>query len=353
MSAVRERNKPLCGLIDELLHCVGRPGDAMMDRRAFLGTLALVAAPRAIEAQQTGKVPRVGWIASFGDLRPTFREAMRELGHLEGKTVVFEARNAEGRLDRLPALVAALVTSKVDIIVASAPPAILAAKDATRVIPIVMAYWGGPDLVESGVITSFARPGGNITGVHMLSSELDAKRLDLLVQAVPAAKKVAVLGADNPRFEPQQIGIGLKKIAPSLHVELHFELVGDTTEGYETVFDSIGRARAEALIVLTNPRLERDRKLIFDLAARRRIPAIYFWGYHATEGGLMGYGPSRVDIDRQAAKLVDRILRGAKPADLPVEQPTKFELAINLRTAKALGLTIPPSLLQRADQVIE
>ena len=324
-----------------------------MDRRAFLGTLGLLAAPYAADGQQAGKkVPRVGWIASFDELRPTFREAMRELGHVEGKTVVFEARNADGRLDRLPALAAELITSKVDIIVASAPPAILAAKDATRVIPIVMAYWGGPDLVESGVITSFARPGGNVTGVHMLSSELDAKRLDLLVQAVPAAKKVAVLGADNPRFDSQLIGIGLKRIAPSLHVELHFALVGDG-DGYETVFDSIARAGAGALIILTNPRLERDRKLIFDLAARRRIPAISFWGYHATEGGLMGYGPSRADMDRQAAKLVDRILKGAKPADLPVEQPTKFELVINLKTAKALGLTIPPSVLARADQVIE
>ena len=323
-----------------------------MDRRAFLGLLGLLGAPLVGEAQQAGKLPRVGWIAAFGDLRPTFREAMRELGHVEGKTVVFEARDADGRLDRMPDLVAELIRSKVDIIVASAPPAILAAKDATRSIPIVMAYWGGPDLIESGVITSFSRPGGNITGIHMLSSELDAQRLDLLVQVVPAARTIAVLGMESPRFEPQMIGIGLKKIAPRLHVELHFALVGEA-EGYETAFESMVRAGAGALVVLTNPRFERDRKLIFELAARRRIPAIYFWGYHAAEGGLMGYGPSRAEIDRQAAKLVDRILKGAKPGDLPVEQPTKFELVINLKTAKALGLTIPASLLQRADRVIE
>ncbi len=331
----------------------------MISRRRFLtgvasGLAPIGAAAHAQEhkAQQAGKVYRVGWLSFFGEPRPTFREAMRELGYVEGKTVVFEARNADGRSDRMPELVAELITSKVDIIVASAPPAILAAKDATRSIPIVMAYWGGPDLVESGVIASFARPGGNVTGVHMLSSVLDAKRLDLLVQAVPAARKVAVLGAESPSFEPQLIGIGLREVAPRLRVELHFVLVGGA-EGYEAGFDSIARAGAGALVVLTAPRFERDRKLIFDLAARRRVPAIYFWGYHATEGGLMGYGPSRSEMDRQAAKLVDRILKGAKPGDLPVEQPTKFELVINLKTAKALGLTIPQSLLLRADEVIQ
>jgi putative ABC transport system substrate-binding protein len=275
---------------------------------------------------------------------------MRELGYVEGKTVVFETRNADGRYDRLRDLVTELITSNVDIIVAAAPPAILAAKEATRSIPIVMAYWGGPDLVEARVIANFTRPGGNVTGVHMLSQALDAKRLELLVQAVPAAKKVAVLTHEGAGFDPQLIGIGLRKVAPSLRVELHFAPVA---EGYEAAFDSIARVGAGALVVLAAPRFERDIKLIVGLAARWRVPAIYFWGSHATEGGLMGYGPSRVEMDRQAARLVDKILKGAKPAELPVEQPTKFELVINLQTAKALGLTIPPSLLQRADQVIE
>jgi putative ABC transport system substrate-binding protein len=325
-----------------------------MNRRAFLTAVSgsLLAAPLAAEAKQAGKVYRVGWLSSFGELRPTFRQALRELGYVEGKTVVLEARTADGRSDRLPHLVAELIASKVDIIVASAPPAILAARDVTSSIPIVMAWWGGPDLVESGVIASFNRPGGNVTGVHMLSAVLDAKRLDLLVQAVPAVKKVAVLGVENPRYDPQLVGSGLKQVAPSLRVELHFTIVSEA-EGYEAAFDSIARVGAGALVVLTNPKLERDRKLIIDLAAKRRIPAIYFWGYHATEGGLIGYGPSRTEMDRQVAKLVDRILKGTKPADLPVEQPTKFELVINMKTAKALGLTIPPSLLSRADELIQ
>jgi ABC-type uncharacterized transport system substrate-binding protein len=327
-------------------------GHRVMERRTFLGVIAggLLAAPVAAEAQQARKVPRVGWMASFGGFRPTFREAMRELGYVEGKTVVFEIRNADGRHDRIPDLVAELIASNVDIIVAAAPPAILAARNATRSIPIVMAYWGGPDLVEAGVIAHFTRPGSNVTGVHMLSEALDAKRLELLVQAVPAAKKVAVLTHEGAGFEPQVVGVGLRTVAPSLRVELHFAPVA---EGYEAAFDSIARVGAGSLVVLTAPRFDRDIKLIVDLAARRRIPAIYFWGAHATEGGLMGYGPSRVEMDRQAARLVDKILKGAKPGDLPVEQPTKFELVINLKTAKALGLTIPSSLLQRADRVIE
>jgi putative ABC transport system substrate-binding protein len=322
-----------------------------VDRRAFIGTLtgSLLAAPLAAEAQRTG-IHRVGWIAPFGDLRPSFREAMRELGYIEGKTVAFETRNADGNYDQMPDLAAELVRSKVHIIVAVAPAAIRAAKDATSSIPIVMAYWGGPNLVESGVIASFTRPGGNVTGVHMLASALEPKRLELLVQAVPAAKKIAVLSHDGTLFEPQLIG--LRSVAPSLRVELRVVPVREA-EGYEGAFDAIAGVGAGALVVPTAPKFERDRKLIFDLAARRRVPAIYFWGSHATEGGLMGYGPNRAEMDRQAARAVDRILKGAKPGDLPVEQPTKFELVINLKTAKALGLTIPPALMQRADQVIE
>ena len=322
-----------------------------MNRRAFLyGTAATFAGPLAAEAQPAGKVWRVGWLSWIGEPRPTFLAAMRELGYVEGKTVAFETRNADGRHDRVPAFAAELVRLKVDIIVAVAPPAIRAAKQATGSIPIVMAYWGGPDLVESGVIASFARPGGNVTGVHMLSSALDPKRLELLLQAVPGAKKVAVLAHPLPRFEPALVGI--REVAPGLGVQLYVVEVADAT-GYEAAFDSIARAGAGALVVPTSPQFTRDRKSIIELAARRRIPAIYDAGFFATQGGLMSYGPTQAEMDRQAAKLVDRILKGAKPADLPVEQPTTFELVINMKTAKALGLTIPPSLLLRADQVIE
>jgi ABC-type uncharacterized transport system substrate-binding protein len=315
---------------------------------ALILALGLLAAPLVARAQQQpGKALRVGWLSSFGEPRLTFREAMRELGYVEGKTVAFETRNADGRFDRIPEFAAELVSAKVDIIVAVAPASILAAKQATSAIPIVMAYWGGPDLVESGVIASFARPGGNVTGVHMLASVLDPKRLQLLLQAVPAAKKVAVLSNWEPQLPP------LLKAAQDLAVQLYVIDVSDAKKGYEVAFDSMARGGAEALLVPASPQFSRDRKAIIELAARRRIPAIYELGAYATQGGLMGYGPNLAEMDRQAAKLVDKILKGAKPGDLPIEQPTKFELVINLKTAKALGLTIPPSLLLRADQVID
>ena len=316
----------------------------------LLMILGLFVAPLAAKAQPAGKVYRVGWLSLFGEPRSTFREALRDLGYVEGKNVAFETRNADGNYEGIPALAAELVSLKVNIIIASAPPAIRAAKQATSSIPIVMAYWGGPNLVESGVIASFARPGGNVTGVHMLSSVLDPKRLELLLQAVPAAKKVAVLAHPLPRFEPALVDV--RKVAPGLGVQLHVVEVADAT-GYEAAFDSMARAGAEALLVPTSPQFSRDRKSIIELAAKRRIPTIYDFSFFAIQGGLLSYGPTQAEMDRQAAKLVDRILKGAKPADLPVEQPTKFELVINLQTAKALGLTSPPTLLGRADQVIE
>jgi len=331
---------------------IKRGEDPLIDRRTLLAGTAVVlfAPPLAAEAQRAGKVYRVGWLSLFGEPRPTLREALRGLGYVEGKNLVFETRIADGNYEGIPALAAELVRLKVDIIIASAPPSIRAAKQATSSIPIVMAYWGGPNLVESGVIASFARPAGNVTGVHMLSSVLDPKRLELLLQAVPAAKKVAVLAHLLPRFEPALVDI--RKVAPGLGVKLHVVEVADAT-GYEAAFNSMARAGDEALLVPSSPQFSRDRKPIIELAARRRIPAIYDFDFFAIQGGLMSYGPTQAEMDRQAAKLVDRILKGAKPADLPVEQPTKFELVINLKAAKALDLTIPPSLLARADQIIE
>jgi putative ABC transport system substrate-binding protein len=275
---------------------------------------------------------------------------MRELGYVEGKTFVFETRLAEGKYDRLPALAAELVSAKVDLIVAVAPAAVRATKEATKSIPIVIAWWGGPDLVESGVVASFARPGGNITGVHMLSVTLDEKRLELLLQAVPGARRIAVLTHEGILFEPMLAPI--RKAAAALAVQLHTIDVGEAG-GYEGTFDAMAQKGSQALLVVASPKFDPDRKLIFALAARRRIPAMYGWDFFAAEGGLMGYGPSRAEMDRQAASLVDKILKGANPGDLPIEQPTKFELGINLKAARALGLSIPQSLLSRADQVIE
>ncbi len=323
-----------------------------MKRRGFLSALSagLLAAPLAAEAQQAGKVYRVGWLATFTEPRSTFREAMRELGYVEGKNIAFETRRSESRFDDLPRLATELVTAKVDVIVAVAPAAIRAAKQASNSTPVVMAFWGGPDLVESGVIASFARPGGNVTGVHMLASDLDSKRLELLLQAVPTTRKVAVLYT-RPLFEPQLMF--LRRTAPSLRVQLTVVEVGDESTRYEVAFESMARAGIGALVVPASPKLFQDRKSIIPLAAKYRIPTIYEWSASATDGGLMAYGATLGEMDRQSARFVDKILKGAKPGDLPIEQPTKFELVINLRTAKALGLTIPPSLLARADQVIE
>ena len=326
-------------------------GPSKLDRRTFLTSISggLLAAPLAAAAQPAGKVYRVGWLATFAEPRTTFREAMRELGYVEGKNLTFEVRRSESRFDELPRLATELVTAKVDVIVAVAPAAIRAAKQAGSSTPVVMAFWGGPDLVESGVIASFARPGGNITGVHMLTSELDSKRLELLLQAVPTARKVAVLYT-RPLFEPQLIF--LRRIAPSLGVQLNIVEV-DESKGYEAAFESMVRAGVEALVVPSSPKLFQDRKSIIPLAAKHRIPTIYEWTVSAADGGLMAYGPTLAEMDRQSAKLVDKILKGAKPGDLPIEQPTRFELVINLKTAKALGLTIPQSLLQRADELIQ
>jgi ABC-type uncharacterized transport system substrate-binding protein len=306
----------------------------------------------ASEGQQVAKVYRIGWLHPItAGPRATFRDALSELGYVEGKTITFETRLAEGKAERLPELAADLVRSKVDIIVAIAPAPIRAAKQATNSIPIVMAYWGGPDLVESGIVASFARPGANVTGVHMLNTALDPKRFELLVQSVPKSKRVAVLTHGAHVFEPQLAEI--RKLAQTIGVQLHVADVRDADDGYESAFRSIAQAGAVALLVPSSPRFVSVRKLIIELAAKRRIPAIYEWGFMAHEGGLMAYGPSQVEMDRRAAVFVDKIFKGAKPGDLPIEQPTKFELVVNLKTAKALDLTLPPSLLLRADQVIE
>ena len=325
----------------------------MIDRRTFLaGTGAVVlAAPFAVEAQPAGRMYRIGWLTpavGLGESFHAFREAMRARGYVEGQMLAFESRSAEDDLEQLPRLAGELVSSKVDVIVAVSRPAILAARQATDTIPIVMAFWGKGDLIESGIIASVARPGGNVTGVYMLAAELDAKRLDLLLQAVPKARKVGVL-------DPE-VGVTLtevQRVAESAGVQLHVTAVGRGREGYQWAFDSMAKVRVAALLVPSSPRFFKDARQIIELAARRRIPAVYEWPSMAKDGGLMTYGPTFAELDGRVAAIVDRILKGAKPGDLPIEQPTKFQLVINLKTAKALGLTIPPSLLARADEVIQ
>jgi len=265
---------------------------------------------------------------------------------------VIEYRYSGGKFDRLPALAAELVALKVDVIVASSTPAALAAKQATRTLPIVFAAAGDP--VASGLVTSLARPGGNVTGLAVLAPELVGKCLELLTQAVPGVSRVAVLwypGGHGERTE-KNILTGAEVAGRALGVRLQFVETRGPAD-FDGAFAEMTRARAGALTVLPSNMLINERRRLVDLAAKNRLPAVYGSREFVDAGGLMAYGPNFADMFRRAATYVDRILKGAKPADLPVEQPTKFELVINLKTAKALGLTIPQSLLLRADQIIE
>jgi putative ABC transport system substrate-binding protein len=281
-----------------------------------------------------------------------FRQGLRDLGYVEGRNVVIEYREAEGKYDRLPALAAELVALKVDVILAGGTPATLAAKPATRTLPIVFAAVADP--VTSGLVTSLARPGGNVTGLSVLAPELVGKCLELLKQAVPGVSRVAVLwhpGALGERTEKDMLK-GADVAARALGVRLQF-LGTRGPDEFDRAFSDMTRARAGALTVLGSAMFLTERGRLVDLAAKHRLPAVYPWREGADAGGLMAYRPNVADLFRRAATYVDKILKGAKPGDLPVEQPTKFELVINLKTAKALGLTIPPSVLGRADEVIQ
>ncbi|MEO7854624.1 MAG: ABC transporter substrate-binding protein, partial [Rubrivivax sp.] len=325
-------------------------------RRSVLAVgVALMAgallAPRSTRAQPAQRVYRIGWLSDTAGVRPTFISALRELGWVEGRNISFETRNTQGQRERSPELAKELVAAKVDAIVAVAPIAIRAAAQATRGIPIVMAWWGGPDLVESGVIASYARPGGNVTGVDMLLSALDAKRLDLLRQLAPTVTKIAVLVHSPQMFEQERRAV--REVARKSGLTL--EIVGTTPSSpdYDEAFAAMTRSQCQALLVVGSPVFGRDRQLIIERAARARLPAIYALTADAQAGGLMAYGITVMELDRQVARQLDRILRGAKPADLPVEQPSRYEMVINLATARALGLVVPQALLLQADQVIE
>ena len=304
-------------------------------------------------AQPTERVRRIAVISgpAQAGTRPTLSDALRELGWIEGRNLAVERRSFEGRSERAVPLAKELVEGKAELIVAVAPVAIRAAMEATREIPIVMAWWGGPDLVESGVIASYARPGGNVTAVDMLLSVLDAKRLDVLHQAVPKATKIGVLIHGRQMFDPQMPAV--REVARKAGLTLEMADTGDSASAYDSAFDTIARSQCHALLVMSSPLFARDSKLIIEAAARLRIPAIHGEVRNAREGGLIAYGTTPAHLDRQVARQIDRILRGAKPADLPVEQPSRYELVINLVTAQALGISIPQGLLLQADQVIE
>jgi putative ABC transport system substrate-binding protein len=284
--------------------------------------------------------------------KEAFRQGLRDLGYVVGSNVVIEYRDAAGKADRFPALAAELVALQVDVIVtAGSTPSALAAKRATRTIPVVFVATGDP--VGSGLVTSLARPGGNITGPSSLTPALAGKCLELLKQTVPGVSRVAVLwqpGGMGERSEKDMLQ-GAEVAAQALGVRLHFAEAKGPAD-FDRVFSEMTGARASALTVLPSVVFSAERRHLVELAAKNRLPAVYPWREAVDAGGLMSYGPNNADLFRRAATYVDKILKGAKPADLPVEQPTKFELVVNLKAAKALGLTIPPSVLVRADEII-
>jgi putative ABC transport system substrate-binding protein len=329
-----------------------------VDRRRFLLTslAGVLAAPRAAGAQQQGKVFRIGILSNIPPTDPqgaplweAFIQGLRDLGYVEGQNITIEHRSSEGKFERLPGIAAELVRLKADVIVTPAAQNALAAKQATRTIPIVMA--NSLDPVGQGLVASLARPGGNVTGLSGLSLETVGKQLALLKEIVPRVSRVAVLG--NPTNQSYPLWLGEVKVAArSLGVQLQI-LEARGPDDFERAFEAMTTERAGALFVLGDGMFLLHRTRTAELAAKHRLPAMYPVREFVDAGGLMVYGTSLRDNFRRAATYVDKILKGAKPADLPIEQPTKFELVINLKTAKALGLTIPPSLLARADQVIE
>jgi putative ABC transport system substrate-binding protein len=316
---------------------------------AMLLAIAVVA-----EAQQPKKVPRVGYLGSlplsaFVSRIEAFREGLRELGYVEGKNIVIEWRSAEGKLDRLPALAAELVALKVDIIVSASPTTTRSIKEATSTIPIVMAQDSDP--VASGFAASLAHPGGNLTGLSTLLPEVSSKRLEILKETVAKLARLAVLGASTTPGTLQSLK-ETEIAAAAFKVQIHFLDVLEPKD-IEAAFRAAAKDRVDAVLVLGGPFILSNRTQIATLAVKNRFPAIYYSPEFVEDGGLMSYGVSLADLSRRAATYVDKILKGAKPADLPIEQPKKFEFIVNLKAAKQIGLTIPPNVLARADRVIK
>jgi ABC-type uncharacterized transport system substrate-binding protein len=319
----------------------------------LLATVLLTAAPHA-EAQQPKKVPHVGVLAggsaSSDKARiDALRQGLRELGYMEGKNLVIEYEYADGKTNRLTELAARLVHLKVEVIVTAGPSATRVAKQTTTTIPIVMAQDSDP--IASGLVASLARPGGNITGLSRLSPELSGKQLELLKETVPTLSQLAVFENSTQPGNRQSLN-EVELAAGALGVQLQTVNISGPKD-IQTAFLAASKRRANGLLVLSSPVLFAQRTEVVELAAKNRLPAIYFALEFAEDGGLMSYGPSITDLFRRAATYVDKILKGAKPAELPVEQPTKFELIMNLKAAKKIGLTIPPNVLARADKVIK
>ena len=329
----------------------------MVSRRRFaLSLCALVAAPATARAQaRPARIPRIGYLQAVvpqngtSPLLEDFRQGLRDLGYEEGRNIELEIRWGEGHLERLPALAADLVRMKVDIIVAVNSPSILAAKKATQTIPIVMPISSDP--VGDGLVASLARPGGNITGLSLMAPELSEKRLQLLKEVFPKLRPVAAL------WNPDYAGMAARfrqtqGAAPSVGLEVRSVETRDSAE-LERALAELDRNRPGALLLLADPLTLSQRLRIVEFAAEQKLPAMYELSQFVDAGGLMSYGPNIDDIVRRSATYVDRILKGAKPAELPIEQPAKFELVINLKTAKAMGIAIPQSVLLQADRVIE
>jgi len=305
------------------------------------------------QAQQPTKIPRIGFLsATFPFNVPArleaFRQGLRELGYVENKNIVVEYQYGEGKLDRLPTLLNELVRLKVDVIVTAGPSPTRAAKKATVTIPIVMAWDYDP--VGNGFVSSLARPGGNITGLSTLALEISGKQLEILKEIVPKLSRVAVLGTSTVPGNQDALR-ATESAAEALKVQLQYLEIRDRKD-IESVFQAARKGRVDAVLALASRVLVSDRTQVANLAVKSRLPVIYGESEHVEAGGLMTYGVSITDLFRRAATYVDKILKGVKPADLPVEQPTKFELVINLKAAKQIGLTIPPSVLARADRVI-
>jgi putative tryptophan/tyrosine transport system substrate-binding protein len=321
-----------------------------------VGLVLLAALLDTVAAQPPEKVPRVGYISPGSSSDPmrlrrfeAFRQGLRELGYVEGRNIALEPRWAEGKYERYPALAADLVRLKADVIVTVGGAATKAARQSTKTTPIVMSVVIDP--LGSGLVASLARPGGNVTGITVMASDIVGKQLELLKQAVPEVSRVALLwNPANPGGAPQLREA--EAAARALGVRLQAVEAQDP-QGIDSAFAAMTRERAGALLVLPDAIFGNQRKQIAELAAKARLPSICGIPEYGEAGGLIVYSANNLDLERRAAIFVDKILKGAKPADLPVEQPTKFELVINLRTAKAIGLTIPPSLLQRADQIID
>ena len=316
--------------------------------------LGILLVPLLADAQQSKKVPRIGFLASSSAERDqsrldAFQQGLRELGYSEGKNIVIEQRYAAGQFEKLPELATELVRLKVDILVVEGAPAAHAAKNATGTIPIVVGNAADP--VGTGLVASLARPGGNITGLSDFNLAVVTKRLELLKEVVPSASRVAVLLNPANPTNPLQLK-EIQAVAPALGVTL-LPLEVKVADDIDRAFTTIRKERPGALIVIGDPMIGSEQRRISELVVKNRLPAIYGSGGYVDAGGLMSYGTNFEDLYRRAATFVDKILKGRKPADLPVEQPMKFELIINLKAAKQIGLTIPPEVLFRADKVIK